>query len=375
MRIKKYLVNSLPDAMQQIKSDLGHEAVILNTKKVKTGGFLGLFKKQQIEVIAAIDPEKKEKQEKAKKQEKQAPNQAVSVVPRTNVEDEEVISEIKSIKKYLLHLITEKEQHLSPALEKVNQRLKKHDISKEICSEIIAKLMLKLETENDYGEKEIYSWTKEEIIRFIKLGHAKQHNTFSKVTCFIGPTGVGKTTTIAKLAADLMLKEKKKIGFITTDTYRIAAVEQLKTYAGILNIPIEVVYSPDELKNALDRLDSCDYILMDTAGRNYFEKEYVDELALLLGNDEEVQTNIVISLTSKYSDLKEIIDSFAELTIHSILFTKLDETRSYGIILNLLHEYRLPFTYLTNGQNVPDDIILASPEIIADLILGEDAHG
>src|SRR5690606_1803337 len=131
-----------------------------------------------------------------------------------------------------------------------------------------------------------------------------------RVTCFIGPTGVGKTTTIAKLAASLLLKERKKVGFITTDTYRIAAVEQLKTYAGILGIPIEVVYTPADLELALERLNTCDVILMDTAGRNYLEKEFVNELEQLLGGAADIQTNLVISLTTKYTDVKSMLAGF-----------------------------------------------------------------
>lgn len=379
MRIKKYVVTSLPEAMEQIRTDLGQEAIILNTKKVKTKGFLGLFRKQQIEVIAALDTQNKGNelikptvqrvnQSGQRKLSKSATSLRNEVFP-----EEDVAVELKQIKNYLYHLLSEKENDLSPSLQHATQCLKKHGLLHEVSAELMSKIMLR----NDYQEKEdkeVIHWLREEIIQFIKNNTSPVKQTFSKVTCFIGPTGVGKTTTIAKLAASLLLKERKKVGFITSDTYRIAAVEQLKTYAGILGIPLEVVYNPADLQAALERLNTCDVILMDTAGRNYLEREFVEELEQLLGGADNVQTNLVISLTSKYEDVRSMLAGFTGINIHSVLFTKLDETRSYGQILNLIYEYGYPISYLTNGQEVPDDILRASPTLIADLIVGEEAH-
>lgn len=386
MRIKKYVVESLPEAMQQIRSDLGHEAIILNTKKIKTKGFLGFFRKQQIEVIAALDPEKKERVESIPIRPSNSIHSTSSNVKpssepvkksiqvKAEADSQEVISEIKNMKKYLVQLLTDKEQLLSPSLEHAKQCLKHHDLLNEVSVEIMSNLLKEEEQDLALDKFEIISRLKEEIKKFIIKYSQETSPDFAKVISFIGPTGVGKTTTIAKIAAKLLLKDKKKVGFITTDTYRIAAVEQLKTYAGILGMPVEVIYSPADLTHALKRLETCDYILMDTAGRNYLEKEYVDELKQLLGSIQDVQTNLVVSLTAKYSDVQGILEKFKGLKIDSILFTKLDETRSYGNILNLVYEYGYPVTYLTNGQNVPDDIILATPKKIADLIVGEEAH-
>lgn len=395
MRIKKYVVNSLPEAMERIKTDLGQEAIILNTKKIKTKGFFGLFGKQQIEVIAALDTQKKGKvtnqpvaqslkslgqinslgQKKGASSASSPRKEAIvkDNVAKETLSKEEVATELKQIRNYLYHLLTEKENDVSPSLKHATQCLKKHGLLHEVSAELMSKIMLRngFEEKND---KEIIQWLREEIIQFIKKNTSPVTHTFSKVTCFIGPTGVGKTTTIAKLAASLLLKDRKKVGFITSDTYRIAAVEQLKTYAGILGIPLEVVYNPADLEAALDRLNSCDVILMDTAGRNYLEKQFVEELEQLLGGATNVQTNLVISLTSKYEDVRSMLAGFTGINIHSVLFTKLDETRSYGHILNLIYEYGFPISYITNGQEVPDDILRASPTLIADLIVGEEAH-
>lgn len=381
MRVKKYIVNSMPDAMQKIKHDLGHNAIILNTKKIKTGGFLGLFTRDQIEVIAAIDQEKKAKLNTSQPiHTTGATNDSfvpakIDKVVTTNPLNHELMGEMKDIKKFMQMMLSEKEDKIPAPLQKLNQLFIKHEISNEIRIELMSKLMLKVEEQPDVSNETLIEWAKEELLTNLRgLHNNHKVQDFSKIVCFIGPTGVGKTTTIAKLAADLMLKHKKKIGFITADTYRIAAVEQLKTYATILNIPIEVVFSPEDLQPALDNLSACDTILMDTAGRNYLQERYIEELELLIPKDEGIQTNLVLSLTTKYEDLSKIIENFSQIEVDRLILTKLDETRSYGTIVNLLYKNSFPLTYMTNGQNVPDDIVVATPDLIIDLILGEDTH-
>ena len=192
--------------------------------------------------------------------------------------------------------------------------------------------------------------------------------------CFVGPTGVGKTTTIAKLAGDILLNERKSVGLITSDTYRIAAVEQFRTYADILNIPFEVVQSPDDLEQALARLSSCDVILMDTAGRNYQQYSYITQLEQLLSG-QEISIHLVLSLTHRYSDMKSITDNFQSLGVMEVMMTKLDETTVRGPIFNLMEEYNLPVTVVTTGQNVPDDMVKTTPDFLLNLVMGDRVNG
>lgn len=159
-----------------------------------------------------------------------------------------------------------------------------------------------------------------------------------------------------------MLKEKRKVGFITADTYRIAAVEQLKTYANILNVPFEVVFSPKEIPQAMERLSGCDLIFVDTAGRNYRNDEYVQGIRDLVVADQNSLNFLVLSLTSKYSDMKTIIRNFDDVPVSRVIFTKADETDAYGAMLNVAFETELSISYVTTGQNVPDDIIVATPD-------------
>ncbi|MBI2875377.1 MAG: flagellar biosynthesis protein FlhF [Candidatus Tectomicrobia bacterium] len=190
-----------------------------------------------------------------------------------------------------------------------------------------------------------------------------------KVVAFVGPTGVGKTTTIAKLAAHYALKEKRKVALVTLDTYRIAAVEQLKIYAKLIGIPLEVTLSAQELRVALASLQDKELILIDTAGRNQNAEVQMTELKAFFPERLPIEIQLVISATTKERDLWEIYRKFALIKIRGMIFTKLDESRTFGGILNQVICSGLPLSYLTTGQKVPEDIEVATGERIADLIL------
>ncbi|WP_372868564.1 flagellar biosynthesis protein FlhF [Planomicrobium okeanokoites] len=380
MRLKTYIVQNVSEALPMIKRDLGADALILNTKKVKTGGFIGFFQKERLEVTAAVEAQPKKKKAASKAPEEAAAVQKASVpVPPSPIaapEDSnphltgDLINELKGIKQFMMQSM--QEDHLPASLKPLNQRLSSQEVTKEIQSEILAKMMLTIGQQPDISAAQIHRMAKTEIVRLIGLHQQKPVLKDPEIICFIGPTGVGKTTTIAKIAADLLLREGKKVGLITSDTYRIAAVEQLKTYAGILNIPIQVVDSAEDLNRAMAELAACDIILMDTAGRNYQQKQYIDDLEALLADKNKIQINLVLSLTAKYEDMKKIIDNFQTIRMDQLLLTKQDETSSSGAILNLIYHYSIPVTYIANGQNVPDDILTATPELIANFVLGED---
>ncbi|MCD8510269.1 MAG: flagellar biosynthesis protein FlhF [Bacillus sp. (in: Bacteria)] len=388
MRLKTYVVNNISEAMPIIKKDLGTEALILNTKKVKRGGFLGFFQKEKMEVIAAVESKpvrkhpKKEvsfpplkamelKETLAKGEEGPSTTSSLYGDANSNVE---LIHELKHLKQFIMRVM--EDDRLPEPLAGMNQQFLKQEISPQVRSELISSLMIKVEKSGEFTAAQIKKAAKEEIIKLINeyVKKVVTNQKDPKVICFIGPTGVGKTTTIAKIAADYMLTKDKQVGLITSDTYRIAAVEQLKTYGSILNIPVRVVDTFKELTGAMEELKNCDVILMDTAGRNYQQKQYINELEQLLSNKDEIEINLVLSLTSKYEDMKLIIDNFQSIKMEQLILTKKDETSSVGNILNLLHDYGIPLKYITTGQNVPDDIVTVTPQLIADYILGEDDY-
>jgi flagellar biosynthesis protein FlhF len=191
-----------------------------------------------------------------------------------------------------------------------------------------------------------------------------------KKVALVGPTGVGKTTTLAKLAAKFALADNVDTAFITADTYRIAAVEQLRTYATILNVPMDVVYSAGELKKCINRHKDKELVLIDTAGRSQHNEEQMDELKRLLEADDAIEAHLVLSTVTTYQDLLEIIDRFAGCFSDKVIFTKIDETRNIGNIFNIMHQFfELKISYVTNGQNVPDDIHPAEPQYLTNMLL------
>ncbi|WP_314733471.1 hypothetical protein [Anaerobacillus sp. CMMVII] len=171
-----------------------------------------------------------------------------------------------------------------------------------------------------------------------------------------------------------MLKHQKKVAFITTDTFRIAAIDQLKTYAKILNVPIEVAFSVEDFVKAKEKLSEYDVVLIDSAGRNFLNQMYIDELKKVIDFDEEMETYLVLSLTSKYRDMASIYEQFSKINISKVIFSKKDETLSRGSMFNLVHEYKVGVAYITNGQSVPDDIIEGSLEEIVNSILEVETY-
>ena len=191
-----------------------------------------------------------------------------------------------------------------------------------------------------------------------------------RVAALVGPTGVGKTTTIAKLAANFRLKEKRRVGLITVDTYRIAAVEQLRTYADIIDLPMEVVSTPKEMRQAVGRMADMDLVLIDTAGRSPKDEVRLQELKAFLTEAGTDEVHLVLSSVAASRTLEQTAARFAAVGTTALILTKLDEANGLGNVLPVLRSSRLPLSYLTDGQNVPDDIEIATSPHLAKLVLG-----
>ena len=202
--------------------------------------------------------------------------------------------------------------------------------------------------------------------RYIKVKHEENEKKF---VMLIGPTGVGKTTTCAKIVANNWRNEKK-VGFITADTYRLEAVSQLKAYANIMRVPIEVVSKPEDLTKTIEKFREKDLVLMDTAGRSPKNKEQMDELkSYVKSKGDNMETILVLSATSKSSVLMETIEKFEQIGFDSIIVTKIDETSNFSSLLSILKKYPYPFYYITNGQSVPDDIEICTEEMLVDIFM------
>ncbi|WP_214482699.1 flagellar biosynthesis protein FlhF [Bacillus sp. SM2101] len=388
MKIKKYIAPSMSEAMKKIRQELGNDAVILSSKVVQKRGLLGFLSRKQFEVIAVQDPEPFSPEQQALSMKNSMPVVKGSEKPHDvlHLKDEtaateksdDVLTELKGIKSLMENLNvdihTNFDKYPKP-LRQINEILIVQEISDSLRMKLMDALLVKYSTENKDNNLDLLRWTKQLIVDSIASFNYGGVSFTKKFVNVVGPTGVGKTTTLAKLAAQCVLNDKKRVAFITTDTYRIAAIEQLKTYAKILDIPIEVCYNIEDFQRAKEKFVDYDVVLVDTAGRNFLNQQYVEDLKEIIDFNEDVETFLVLSLTSKFTDMKQIYKQFSMIHIDQFIFTKEDETSTYGSMLNLIDHFQVGVAYITNGQNVPDDIKAASPQLIGQIILGEDANG
>lgn len=394
MKVKKFTAKTMHEAMKHIRSELGDNAVILNSKEVETGGFLGFFTKKQLEVIAAIDPvanrvsiRNQREEQKPSVSSRQVPqvsnSQKLQPVDQTiKPTTDSLRNEINQLKQLIQGLSEKNGLYGSGTLEypepfqQIDDHLRAQGVTESIRLNLIKHLLKNWYEQSDRErndkemKKELYHYL-DQLLENIPMGGL----TFDKqIVNIVGPTGVGKTTTIAKIAAHCVLKKQKKVALVTTDTYRIAAVEQLKTYAKILNIPLEVAYSIDDFKNAIHQFKHFDLIIVDSAGRNFRNRLYVEELSKVIDFEHNAETYLVLSLTSKYEDMKEIIHQFSLIPIEKVILTKKDETSTYGAMLNIPLELGKGIAYVTNGQNVPDDMVEAAIPYLKQCVLEVDDH-
>lgn len=387
MKIKKYEGSTEKEAMLKVKDDLGKEALIVSVKNIKPKGFYKIFKKPYVEVTAAVD----EKGILHVDRDMTTNNEALSKV-RKNIQEYETAEEDQTSFVQLLKTLSDanpKETEEKPVKAVAHEPISIDLINKEMpFLKIVYEQLLENDLDETYvnqlmvglGElsydqgttiDDVISIIYKRIIKLLSdLETIKLTKGKAKTVAFVGPTGVGKTTTIAKIASYFTLNLEKRVALITADTYRIAAVEQLRTYANILNIPIKVVYSPAELRDAIESFKDVDLILIDTAGRSHKNTEHQAELTKLLNEIEEKEIYLVLSLATKYKDLIKITDVYNDISSYKLIFTKLDETSSYGNILNVKLKTNAMLSYVTFGQNVPDDISEVNVHDIAKKILG-----
>ncbi len=245
-----------------------------------------------------------------------------------------------------------------------------------VSTELIRKILDTLATLPVEGSNQtIKSRLGETLSRLIKFaGTLKLRKNSPRIIALVGPTGVGKTTTTAKLAAMYALNRGNKVALITMDIFRVGAVEQLKTYSRIMGIPLEVASTPKELEKAVEKHSACDLIFIDTAGRSHKDKEKLDEMKNFLENKIPIEVYLCLSATTKDRELEEILARFSIFQVSKVVFTKIDESESLGNMVNLLMKDNLQIAYFTTGQRVPEDIEVATSAKLADMILREAAE-
>ncbi|SFB25267.1 flagellar biosynthesis protein FlhF [Acetitomaculum ruminis DSM 5522] len=430
MIIKKFQGNTEIDAITKAKNEMGTQAIILNVKTIKPKGIMKIIKPVTVEVTAALEekepvintvaavggatiqaPVKTDIKDEEKTQSsgfEAVANEKIVIRPPERQPDIKITREEKNPEAALEEKLDSLQQFIEEKLSTKGQSLKEEveekesdedDIEKEKEDALsknmsILKMIYNILIENEVDEiyaneiiEEIEKVVEENthidyilsnvyqkmILKFGRPKKIELSEKRPKLVFFVGPTGVGKTTTIAKLASIYKLEYKNKVAMLTADTYRIAAAEQLRTYANILDAPLSVIYSPDELINSTVKYKNYDLIFVDMPGHSHKNKKQQDmikEMVDRVGENYDTDVFLVLSATTKYKDLKNIADAYKKIGGFSIIFTKLDETATFGNLLNLKLYTGGQIAYITNGQNVPEDVEVFNSQKIVKLLLG-----
>lgn len=421
MIIKKYQAKTEVEALDAAQKELGQNVVLMNSRSVKQKGLFAFLRSPITEITVALEEESEKTMERSPiLQNKNTLNFNTAFVNEEEVQNQKLKGSVYQppFSNMESGVFTDneaekgihKEQKESKAIEErldnlrslIEENLVKSDASLEDEEEkneenesiVFMKLLYNTMIENEVDEKyanqfidDIEKIDKPNIPLDYLLSNIYQKMVLKfgtpsmitegkdklKLVFFIGPTGVGKTTTIAKIASKFCVEQKKKVTLLTADTYRIAAAEQLRTYASILDIPFRVIYSVDEIQSAVRDFSEYDYILVDTAGHSHNNEQQKNTMQELLNSVDglcEYETYLVVSATTKYRDLLNIADTYTQMTNYKLIFTKLDETTTLGNLLNLRLHTGADMSYVTCGQNVPDDIEVFQPQKTVKQLLG-----
>ena len=400
MIIKKFQAKTEAEAIESAKKELGENIVIMNVRSLKRKGIFAVFKPQLTEVTVALE-EERERYQPVKRT--TAVPAAGTPEPQKTEEKQPEKSNTEALEERLDSLQTllvqqmkkteavetehsenakeeppteESEEKKPTEMDKFIRLLYNTMLDNEVDEKYANQILSEVELPNkpnlpfDYVLAGIYQ---KMILKFGQAEEISPATKGARVVVFLGPTGVGKTTTIAKLASLFYVEKKKKVALLTADTYRIAAAEQLRTYANILKVPFRIIYAEEELETALSDFAEFDYIFIDTAGHSHQNKEQQKNISGLLEVVDKVaekEIYLVLSATTKYRDLIQIADTYKEISDYKLIFTKLDETSAYGNLLNIKLHTQAPLSYVTCGQNVPDDIEVFNPQKTVKRLLG-----
>lgn len=402
MIIKKFQAETEKEAILMAKEELGKDAIVTNIKTIKPKGIYKFFRPSQVEITAAVDDTVNYEEDSLlssfqklimENSNKQIDAQKERVIDKQTDKDENLFVDVKStysteIEKKLDNLQNLIEKQIKPIQEKESS-LVEEKVNENEYIKLIYKQMLINEVDEKFANQiineiegtlqkgasvdNVLTSIYQKIV--LKLGQPETielGDKKPKFVFFIGPTGVGKTTTIAKIASGFKMNKNTKMALVTSDTYRIAAVEQLRIYANILGVPLKVIYSAEEMSQSKEEFEDYDIVLIDTAGRSHKNTEQKDDLEALLStiDDSMKEIYLVLSATTKYKDLVRITETYSTIANYKIIFTKLDETICMGNILNVKMMTGSPLSYAAWGQNVPNDIGRLDAQFVAKKLLG-----
>lgn len=355
MKLKRYIVRDMRDAVRAIKNDLGPDAVIIHSQTVKPRGLARLWRKPQIEVLAALEEDTSIAKRDTAPLSRSGPEQDSRL--RQIEERLDVISRsLDSISTLRNDTTTGPAATSSPALERL--------VDQDVSPEVLAKL--RESGAADGGRGAISAYLKRTLPVCAPL---RLRGDSPDIIAFLGTTGVGKTTTIAKVAAELKLRQGKRIALVTADTFRVAAVPQLEIYADLLDVPMMVAYEPEDLRRVVADFRGLDAVLIDTPGRSPADPKGLAELRRYLDAVPGLRALLLVEAGAHLANLRRVAHSFWCETCDGIVLTKLDETDVVGPAISFAIEAGKPVYYVTTGQNVPQDIEPASSDGLVSLLL------
>ena len=389
MNVKTYRAKTMQEALALVRRDLGPKASVLHTREVRAGGLLRwINRSRQIEVMASANvsvpsrlPARDRSVESLVAAGRAVSQRTVGGGPRT-APSSSPLDVGPDLHDQLARLHSKVEElcrrsgeparaQWSDGLFRLFTDLIEADIPEELARELVERARGGAHGDEANDPVRMKSYLAEIVAAEIPIcGPIATTPGRRRLVALVGPTGVGKTTTIAKLAANFRLREKRRVGLITVDTYRIAAVEQLRTYADIIDLPMEIVATPRDMHRAVARMAELDLILMDTAGRSPRDEVRIQELKAMLAEAAPDEVHLVLSSVASSASLSKTAEQFAAVGTTALVLTKLDEAVSLGNLLPLVRTSRLPLSYLTHGQNVPDDIAPADSRRLARTVLG-----
>jgi len=379
MNIKTYHASTMREALEMAKSDLGGDAVILHTRCLKRGGFFGFGGREEVEITASSDVRVLPRGPETRTRKVPRAIERAYSPPAENASEGGVATlqqEVDSIKTLLTDYVAGQEKKIlgkAPGeLTALYKLLLRRGIHPDLARDIIGRLKKRVSKNKEEENPGHFELLRSTIAGLIKTSPPiAALDGGPMVVALIGPTGVGKTTTVAKLAANFKLVQGLDVGLVTLDTYRIAAVQQLKTYADIIGIPVNVILTPEELRQTRETFAKKDIILVDTAGRSQRDAKRMDELQVFLDAGSFDQIHLVISATTNDANLEDIMKRFAPLATDHIVVSKMDEAACPGHVLRIVLESDKRLSYVTTGQEVPDDIEAVDAQRFTTMILPE----
>ena len=410
MNLQTFKAATMAEALTQVKSAMGSDAIILHTRTFSTRKWMGLRRREMVEITAGkginigrrrrpvepernVDPRPESRLANTYTRNGMASRPGIAPIPpgrnpvengrqlletpgATNAAMLNLAQEMSSLKEMVSGLVNTTRQQQSPQVPKdlfdYYMTMIQHQVADELATEVVRTIHKQVRPEyfpqQPYMRERIADLLEKIIPTSGPIKRTKMAGPH--VVALIGPTGVGKTTTLAKLAANLKIREMHRIGLITLDTYRIGAIEQLKRYAEIIGSPLRVVGSAGELRDARRSMSDYDFILIDTAGRSPNDILKLNELKGVIEAAEPDEVHLVLSSTASQPCIDLAVARFGEVRVDKIIFTKIDEAANVGIVLNVVRKANKGLSYITTGQNVPDDIEVGRGKRLAQLILG-----